>query len=82
MPESRHPISARGRSPRTDLGGLAADVKHERLLKCFEQSFAMSLLAGLIEFTLGRAVFAEVRPWRPVSAGRGSPDRMSPVPGT
>ena len=55
MPRTHAPLSAGGQTTRTDLGGMAAEVKHHHVLKCFEGSNAMTLLARIIECVRGMA---------------------------
>ena len=47
---------------RTGPGAMAADVKHQQVLKCFEESNAMTLLARIIEAVLGKVRIADLRP--------------------
>jgi hypothetical protein len=49
-PRAHGPFSAGEQSARTDLGGMAAEVRRQHILKCFELSNARALLARVIEF--------------------------------
>ncbi len=64
MPWTHEPLVAGERAARTDLGGMAAEVKGQHILRCFEQSNAVALFARIIEFVLGKARVAELCPAR------------------
>ncbi len=64
MTRNRVPFSAGEQATRTDLGGMAAEVKHQQVLKCFEQSNAVTLLARIVEAVLGKVRIADLRPAR------------------
>jgi hypothetical protein len=48
-------LSAREQATRTDIEGMTAEVKHRHVLKCFERSNAMTVMARIIEVALGMA---------------------------
>ena len=64
MPRTHAPLSAGEQATRSGLGGMAADVKHQHVLKCFEQSNAMTLLARFIQALLRKVRVADLRPAR------------------
>jgi hypothetical protein len=64
MPRTDVPLSAGEQAARNDLGGMAAEVKHRHVLKCFERKNVMALLARIIEVALGKARVADLRPAR------------------
>lgn len=45
-----------------EVDGMAAEVKHQHVLKCFQWSNLMALLTRLTEAVLGKARVAELRP--------------------
>lgn len=64
MPRTDVPLSLGEQATRTDLGGMAAEVKHQHVLKCFERNNLMALLAHIIEVALGKGRVADLRPAR------------------
>lgn len=70
------PLSAGEHGSRTELEGMAAEVKHQHVLKCFERSNAMTLMARTIEVALGIARVAGLRQARQEIA---RPQRMARV---
>ena len=48
---------------RTDLGGMAAEVKFQHMLRCFQRN-AMNILAQMIQLVLGTERVAGLRPVR------------------
>jgi hypothetical protein len=80
MPRTHVPLSAGGRATRTDLGGKAAEVKHHHVLKCFERSNAMTLVARIIEFALGKARVADLRQARQELAPSRLMNEIKPAP--
>lgn len=64
MPRTDVPLSAGEQVTRTDLGVMAAEVKHQHVLKCFERNNFMALLASIIEVALGKGRVADFRPAR------------------
>jgi hypothetical protein len=48
---------------------MAAEVKHQHILKCFEKSNAMAFLARITEIVLGNAKVADLCPARQETAG-------------
>jgi len=80
MPRTDAPAVAGGPARRTDLGGMAVEVKSRDILKCFTQTNAMTLLRRLIEIVLckpraGALVLArQEAPSRPENGDRsGAP---------
>lgn len=49
---------------RKGLGGMAAEVRHQHMLKCFKQSNAMTALARVIGILIGGARFGDPCPVR------------------
>jgi len=65
---------------------MAAEVKHQHMLKCFQQSDTMTLVARIIEVALGKAPFAALCParldfpgLRALNEAHRSPRRRVPV---
>lgn len=63
MPRTDVPLSAGEQVARTDSGGMAAEVRQQHVLKCFERN-VMALLARITEVALGKTRVADLRPAR------------------
>jgi hypothetical protein len=55
MPRTDVAVSAGEQATRTDIEGMAAEVKRRHVLMCFERSNAMTVMARIIEVALGMA---------------------------
>lgn len=64
MPRTDVPLSTGEQVTRTDLGEMAAEVKHQHVLKCFERNNFMALLARIIEIALGKGRVEDLGPAR------------------
>lgn len=64
MPSSHQSLSAREKANRIGLGGMAAEVKHQNMLKCFDQRDAVAFLVRIIEFAFGKTRDADLLPAR------------------
>jgi hypothetical protein len=63
MQKSRATQTRGRQAARIDPGGMAAEVRYQHMLNCFQRN-AMNILAHTIELVLGKARVAVLRPAR------------------